>query len=243
MSLPLRVLVCDDEAMARKRAERLVLAAPNVEVVDAVSSADACLARVVEQEYDIVFLDISMPGKSGIEAARAMQEPRPYIVFLTAHPEHAVEAFDVGAVDYLVKPADEERVARALDRARKYLEQPVAPRAGDRTPPPSRLALPTRDGAVLLDPAEITHCLFDGSLVTVVAKGKKVLTDRTLTELEQRLPHLLRVHRRALLNLDRVERLDALATGGYRAVTDLGDAVEISRQTARELRRRLGITA
>jgi two-component system LytT family response regulator len=139
----------------------------------------------------------------------------------------------------VLKPIEAGRLKKALDRARA--------RRGGRVPESEpgieRLALPTRDGVRLLDPSHVTHAIFDGSLVTVHHAGEALLTELTLTDLEARLPasRFERVHRRALLNLERVERLVDQPTGGYVAVTDDGSQIEISRQAARKLRRRLGL--
>jgi two-component system, LytTR family, response regulator len=244
MSMPLRVLVCDDEMIARQRAVRLVQEAPNVEVVAECASGDEVLAKLAAEDVDVVLLDINMPGMTGIETTMKMPEDRPYVIFLTAHPEHAVQAFDVGATDYLLKPVDQARLEKALDRARKELDAPAGLRAGT-DPPLARLAISTKAGVVLLAPEELTHAVFDGSLVTVHTKDRSVLTDQSLQDLEAKLAKsgaFERVHRRALLNLLMVERLEPVLSGGYVARLVSGKTVDISRQAARKLRRRLGIS-
>jgi two-component system LytT family response regulator len=237
----LRVLVCDDELIARKRASRLLSEQPDVEVVAECASGDEVLAQLAIEDVDVVVLDINMPGRSGIETALAMPEDRPYLIFLTAHPEHAVAAFDVGATDYLVKPVDEARLKKALDRARRLLDPPG--RDAHDAAPLARLALATKTGVILLGPDEVTHAVFDGQLVTVHTRDRAILSDATLQELEQRLtgPHFERVHRRAIINLLHVERLEPVLSGGYVARLAGGKSVDVSRQAARKLRRRLGI--
>jgi two-component system LytT family response regulator len=241
MSMPLRVLVCDDELIARNRAVRLVNDAPNVEIVGECASGDEVLVKLASEDVDVVLLDINMPGMTGIETTIKMPEDRPYVIFLTAHPEHALEAFDVGATDYLLKPVDQARLEKALDRARKQLDAPTPRPEG---PAFARLAIPTKAGVILLAPDEVTHAVFDGSLVTVHTKDRSVLTDQSLQDLESKLPTSTfeRVHRRALVNLLMVERLEPVLSGGYVARLVSGKTVDISRQSARKLRRRLGIT-
>ena len=243
MSLPLRVLVCDDEMIARKRAARLLAETAGVEVVGECASGEELLGRLGSDEIDLVVLDINMPGMTGLEAAMKMPEDRPYIVFLTAHPEHALEAFDVGATDYLMKPVDAARLAKALDRARKQLDSPAGATTASATSL-VRLAIETRSGVVLLAPDEVTHATFDGQLVTVHTKDKSFLSDMTLQDLEDKLPkgYFERVHRRAILNLHQVERLEPVASGGYVARLPGGKTADVSRQAARKLRRRLGLT-
>jgi two-component system LytT family response regulator len=248
MTVPLRILVLDDESIARKRLVRLLGDVAGIERIIECERPEEARERIAEEELDVCFFDIQMPGQTGIELARSLPEDRPYIVFLTAHPEHALDAFDVGAVDYILKPVDTPRLEKALDRAKKYLDGPPRPGkdsgadgAADTTT--QKLALSTQQGVVLIAPRDITHADFDGALVTVHTKEKKVLTDASLQDLEAKLPAGLfeRVHRRALLNLDRVSRLEPVASGGYIAHMDSGDKVDISRQSARKLRRRLGI--
>ncbi|HEX7838740.1 MAG TPA: response regulator [Kofleriaceae bacterium] len=241
MSLALRVLVCDDELIARKRASRLLSEQADVQIVAECASGDEVLAQLAVEDVDLVVLDINMPGMTGIETVMKMPEDRPYVIFLTAHPEHAVSAFDLGATDYLLKPVDDARLKKALDRARRQLDAPL-PRGAHEAPLP-RLAIATKTGVVLLGPDEVTHAVFDGQLVTVHTRDRAILSDATLQELEDRLsaPHFERVHRRAIVNLLHVERLEPVLSGGYVARIAGGKSVDVSRQAARRLRRRLGI--
>jgi two-component system LytT family response regulator len=243
MSLALRVLVCDDELIARKRASRLLSAQAGVQIVAECASGDEVLAQLAVEDVDVVVLDINMPGMTGIETAMKMPEDRPYLIFLTAHPEHAVSAFDLGATDYLLKPVDDARLKKALDRARRQLDAPLPGGTRETTAPLPRLAITTKAGVVLLGPDEVTHAVFDGQLVTVHTRDRAILSDATLQELEDRLsaPHFERVHRRAIVNLLHVERLEPVLSGGYVARIAGGKSVDVSRQAARRLRRRLGI--
>jgi two-component system LytT family response regulator len=285
---PLRVLVADDEVMARRRLLRLLEAMPDVEVAGECEDATEVLRRVraatVEQgddkgegesssRIDVVLLDVQMPGLSGLDALALWPADGPVVIFCTAHGEHAVAAFDVGAVDYLLKPIEVGRLKKALGRARESdarrrfaleaerqrdkhgadaaSDASLSPSAPSASSPatsswpgfPSRLAIETRQGIVLLDPAEITHAQLDDALVTVHTTRGEFLCDLPLQELETRLAGhgFLRVHRRALLNLAQVTRLEPVETGGFVARTPAGAAVEISRSAARELRKRLKV--
>jgi two-component system, LytTR family, response regulator len=243
MTMALRVLVCDDELIARRRAARLLSEQPDVEVVAECASGDEVLAKLAVEDVDLVVLDIHMPGMSGIETVMKMPEDRPYLIFLTAHPEHAVSAFDLGATDYLLKPVDDARLKKALDRARRQLDAPPRRDAHEAGAPLARLAITTKAGVVLLSPDEVTHAVFDGQLVTVHTRDRAILSDATLQELEERLSasHFERVHRRAIVNLLHVEHLEPVLSGGYVARVVGGKSVDVSRQAARKLRRRLGI--
>ncbi len=244
-SIPLRVLVCDDELMARKRVLRLLGELDGIETTIECESGEQVLAKLKEEDVDVAIMDINMPGMSGIETVLAMPEERPYVIFLTAHAEHAVKAFDIGAVDYVMKPVDDARLAKALARARQILD---GTQEGGAAPKPrlNKLAIATHDGAALVSPDEVTHATFDGTLVTVHTAARSILTDDTLQDLETKLlagkdGPFERVHRRAIVNLDHVERLESVDSGGYVACLSTGKRVDVSRQSARKLRRRLGL--
>jgi two-component system LytT family response regulator len=244
--MKLKVLVADDEALARQRLTRLLGALPDVEVVGEAKDGDEVLTRIAAGGVDVVLLDIQMPRLTGVEALALWPADGPMVVFCTAHAEHAVTAFDSGAVDYLLKPVEPARLKKALDRAREkeavraFKAETKKQRESVKV---SRLPITTRQGVVLLDPATISHATLEGELVTVFAGEHHYLTDFTLQELTDRLPadKFERVHRRALLNLEHVARLEPVDTGGYFARTHQGHSVEVSRQAARDLRKRLGL--
>jgi two-component system LytT family response regulator len=239
---PLRVLIADDEAIARKRLVRLLAAMPEVVITGQCADAHEVLTIVRGGEVDVVLLDIQMPELSGLDALQLFPVDGPAVIFCTAHAAHAVAAFDVGAVDYLLKPIDSGRLRKALDRARQRGSAAPSTPAGEAAPL-DRLALPTRQGIVLLDPRDVTHAQLADELVTVYAAGQAYLSALSLQELETRLqpPAFVRVHRRALLNLAHVVRLEPNEVGGFLAQTSGGHSVEVSRQAARELRKRLGL--
>lgn len=249
MSPPLRVLIADDELVARKRLTRLLAALPEVTVCAEAADGEAVLDAVRAGGVDVVLLDIHMPGLSGMDALALLPSPAPHVIFVTAHADHAVEAFEHGAVDYVLKPVEASRLQKALERVRtRHAARTQEPRAPEpRTPEPARplgrLPVPTRQGIVLVAPETISHATLEDELVTVFTTQGDYLTDFTLQELVDRLPAegFHRVHRRALLNLAHVTRLEPLETGGYTARTTRGHSVEISRQSARELRRMLGL--
>lgn len=245
MSQLLRILIADDELLARKRLARLLGAMPDVEVCGEAADGDAVLAAARAGGVDVVLLDIHMPGLSGLDALSLLPEDGPRVILCTAHAEHAVDAFEHGAVDYVLKPVEAARLQKALERVRARL----GPQAGQEIAKGpavkglARLPIPTRQGIVLVDPDTISHASLEGELVTVFTTQGDFLTDFTLQELVDKLPveGFHRVHRRALINLAQVARLEPLETGGYIARTTRGHAVEVSRQSARELRRMLGL--
>jgi two-component system LytT family response regulator len=247
-----RVLIADDELLARRRLLRLLSAMEGVAVVGECESGTQVLERVKGGDVDLLLLDIHMPGLSGLEAMELLPEDGPLVILCTAHPDHAVVAFEHGAVDYVMKPVEAGRLKKALGRARERLSTRSGGTSSSAPPPPfdsgagagrplPRLAIPTRQGIVLLDPRAVSHAVLEGELVTVVAEGGRYLSDDPLGALQERLPRELfeRVHRRVLLNLEHLARLEPTETGGFLAHMRGGDALEVSRQAARELRRRL----
>jgi two-component system, LytTR family, response regulator len=238
----LKVLIADDEQVARARLHRLLGAMTDVEIVGECDDGDAVLSRIRQGGVDVVLLDIQMPKLKGTEALQLWPKDGPQVVFCTAHAQHALEAFDGGALDYVLKPVDAARLQKALARARER-GAPERFRAEVAKHQLDRLPITTRQGVVLVDPSSISHAVLEGELVTVFAGAEKYLTDYSLNELEERLGkgRFERVHRRALLNLTHVSRLEPLDTGGYFARTTAGHSVEVSRQSARDLRKRLGL--
>lgn len=242
----LRVLAADDELIARKRLVRLLSAMPGVELVDCHAEAESVLRALQSQAVDVLVLDIQMPGLTGLELHALLPAPAPYVIFATAHPEHAVQAFDLGAVDYVLKPIEAGRLGKAIERARAVVRSKGGATPREAEPPVvlPRLPVSTREGVVLLDPSALSHAVFDGVLVTLVTRdGHRHLTDASLQDIAARLPadRFVRAHRRALLNLHEVALLRPTDSGGYLAVTHAGDEVPVSRQTARKLRRSLGL--
>lgn len=241
----LRVLVADDEEMARRRLRRLLGDLADVELVGECATGDAALSMLEDVEVDVAVLDVQMPGLSGIDVSQAAADLGVEVIFATAHPEHAVAAFDHGAVDFVLKPVDPERLALAIARARARLAPPahVPSPASSAAEEVDRLALTVGGDVRLFPVTDIACAVLDGALVRLRAGAELVWTDRSLQELERRLAGrgFVRVHRRALLHLAHVDRLRPLATGAYLAITRHGDEVPVSRQEARRLRQRLGL--
>lgn len=241
MTDALRILIADDELMARQRLTRLLGAIDGVVIAGEAKDGDEVLTAARAGTCDVVLLDVHMPKLSGTDALALWPKDGPWVIFCTAHAEHAVKAFDGGALDYVLKPVEPERLAKALARARARLS--VAPQAPALPPQRiDRIPIQTRQGVVLVPPDDVTHATLEGELVTLHTKDAHYLTDATLQELHERLGERVeRVHRRALLNVGAVARLEPLETGGYLARMPSGGSVEVSRQAARELRRRLGL--
>ena len=237
----MRILIVDDEAMARKRLQRLLTAMPDVQVIGTCQDGSEVAARVAHADVDLVLLDIQMTNMSGVEAMGLLPEDGPLVVFVTAHPNHAVFAFDAGAVDYVLKPVDPKRLTRAVARARLRLD--ARQNRSNSPPPPAvvdRLAIPTRRGLVILDPKDVRYAIVDGESVVVHANDQAYVTDFRIVALQKKLPDdaFVRAHRRVLLNLEHVVALEPVGAGVYVAELSDGATVPVSRQAAKLLKAR-----
>jgi DNA-binding LytR/AlgR family response regulator len=248
----LRVVIVDDEPLARRRLAAMVGRSAIAEVVGQAENADHALALIARLDPDVALVDVRMPpGPSGLELARRLGA-RPIVVFTTAHGEHAVDAFDAAAADYLLKPVAEDKLARALDRAAVRLGRTAAPHghpyggsavagriavAGAAEHEPRITA---RAGAVVrVFPARAIARFRAADKYTVfVADGVEHLTEESLGALELRLAAwgFVRVHRAELVQVAHVRALHATDAGAELEL-DGGDRVPVSRRLLPAVRR------
>lgn len=240
---PLSALIVDDEEPARRRLMRLLAAMPEVRVVGEAEDGESALAEARRLSPDVLFLDVRMPGEGGVAVARQLNDVAA-IVFVTAHDEYAVQAFDVEAVDYLLKPVRPERLATAIERLleRRPDRQAVA-RALERLAAPTLQVLSTARGVVrLFDAGAITRFRSADKYTVFQADGEEHLTEESLDALEARLAELgfLRVHRGELV---RKQAIKALRTvdGGHELELRDGQVARVSRRSIADVRRALGI--
>ncbi|MFD1719562.1 LytR/AlgR family response regulator transcription factor [Georgenia deserti] len=249
-----RALIVDDEAPAREELRYLLEEVGQVQVVGEATNGEEALLLLRSLDYDLVLLDVRMPGGSGLDVAAALQEHphRPKVIFTTAYPDHAVEAFDLSAADYLVKPFDADRLRRALDRALTGGAERAE--AGERAPearagvsevePLVRIPVQKDGRTVLVDGASIVYAAADRGYTSLKLADERLLVSFSLNELERRLRgHFFRTHRAYLVNLDHVREMVPDFRGALVLVMNdrQRSRVEVSRRHARELRRRFGM--
>lgn len=208
-SLPLRVLVVDDETLARSRLRTLLsdCKAPSARCAAEAAQATQALELLQRERFDVALLDIHMPGVDGLALARALQNVphAPALIFVTAHAEHALEAFDVDAIDYLTKPVRLERLQAALAKAERYLQSRVAP-LDDTTPV---LVIQERGRTERVPLPEVVYFKAELKYVTVRTVNRSYILDGSLNELEVRFgEQFLRVHRNALIAKRAVRALE-----------------------------------
>jgi two-component system LytT family response regulator len=226
---PLRVLVVDDEAVARRNLVILLRDDPDIGAIVECDSGLAAVAEMRRTPPDMLFLDVQMPECDGFDVLELMGFDMPAaVVFVTAYDEHALRAFDAGALDYLLKPFDDARFARALQRAKRKL-------ALEREPvrnPVARLAIKDRGKTLFLNTADVDWieaanyyaCLHVGSATYILR--------RSLQALEQELDEktFVRIHRSIIVNRDRVRGLELDSSGEYEVVLDSQVRLHMSRR-------------
>lgn len=238
----LRVVVAEDEPLNRDRLVRLLRDA-GCEVLAAFEDGDALLAWLEEGHGpDAIFLDIQMPGPDGLDVLERIPEPVP-VVFVTAHSDYAVEAFDSAAVDYILKPVRSERLARALERIRAARAQSQA-RQGQATRSSRRFPARAGGGTVLLDVARTTHFEVIEEVVWAHAGGQSFQTSwSSLGTVEARFPEVpfLRIHRHLLVRQEAIVGVRTSRGGRLLVMLSGGVELESSRPSAARIRAVLGL--
>lgn len=235
----MRILIVDDEKPARDKLRRLLAQETGVAAIEEALDGIDALERIEAFRPDALFLDIAMPELSGIELAASLPEPAPAIVFVTAYDEYALRAFDAGAIDYLLKPYDAARLARAVQRLRERI---AAPGAQALPALPVQQLLVSERGATRVVPvAEIGWIESADNYVALHTPSGSPLLRQTLAGLAERLePAFLRCHRRAAVQLAWIERVVPLDKGDCELVLRGGARVPCSRQYRAAVMERLG---
>jgi len=237
---PLKVLIVDDEPLARRDLLRLLDREEAVEIVGEVPDARTAEALIRSARPDVLLLDVRIRGGNGFELLdRIEPDLRPGVIFVSAHDEHAVRAFAIRAIDYLLKPIERGRLRSALERAREQRRprrvagDDAAPRGnnGRPTPPLARFVLRSVGRVLLIDVDDVDWIEAAGNYVRLHHGGESHLLRETMSSLEQRLDPLrfVRIHRSSFVNLDRVRELRHVLHGDYAVVLRDGTRLTLSR--------------
>jgi len=236
----MKALIVDDERLARSEVRRLLSEFSWISVVGEAENADEALSKINELGPDLLFLDVQMPGKSGFDLLESVRGDLPHVIFTTAYDEFALRAFEVNALDYLVKPITPERLNLTLSRIRESAPPPIsdAPlRASD--------SVFVRDGArCWFIPLQRVRLLeSDGNYTRVYFDSAKPLIYRSLSTLEQRLPAdaFFRINRQQIVNLEYIENIESWFSGGLKIWLRGGEECEVSRRAARTFRQKLSL--
>lgn len=249
----MRVLIVDDEAPARARLRQMIASHVGFEVAGEAATGIEAMRLVSELRPDLMLLDIQMPGCSGIDVAACLPRPRPQIIFCTAFDQHAVDAFELHAIDYLLKPISRVRLAEALDRARALADMPRSSRdrsdddalnrAARRQPAgPARFLVKSAANYLVVGESRVLYFCSEDGLTKLIAESGQYWVDPTLNELELRLDRsrFFRISRAALINLNAVEQVFPLPGGGGEVLLKNRSRLEVSRRRFRSLLESLG---
>lgn len=245
----IRCLLVDDEMLARL-ALRQALATHAVDIVGECGSADEAVQAIAQLQPDLVFLDIRMPGMDSFELMQRLQpDTLPLVVFATAFDAHALKAFDAGAFDYVLKPIDQERFDRSMDRVTRQWRRLAVDTKTVRQPlfaaPPSveRLSVRVGESLRVLRVGDIDWIAAEGNYVRLHAAGEAILHRQTLQQLHAQLDPLrfLRIHRGTVVNLDRVREVHPLFHGDAEVVLRDGTRLPFSRRFRDGARAALGL--
>ena len=246
--MALKTLIVDDEPIARKVLREELESIPNVEVVGEADNGAAALEQIQRHRPDLVLLDLQMPLMGGLDVVRNLKHGThiPVIVIVTAYDSYAIEAFEAGAVDYLLKPVGQERLAKAVERAKRVtgkeaveklarLQEIAEPAAGERV---RRVVGKVGEEYFLLSAADISAFQAEGDTVWIIAQKRKYLATQTLKALEERLKNtsFRRIHRNAMVNIDHIQKMSAMTS--QRWLITLSDDKELiaSKRQARSIR-------
>ncbi|WP_077213626.1 LytR/AlgR family response regulator transcription factor [Bacillus dakarensis] len=242
MGKVMRILVVDDERYSREELIHLLNGYPSIQVVGEADSGEQAIIKAVKLQPDAVFLDIEMPRLNGLETAKSLMELKkvPKIVFATAYPQFGAEAFRYQAVDYLLKPFDEDQLSETVHRLNNLLLGV----SFEKTASSGKLAIEEDGEIYYLDPNEIIYLSREEKVTKIVTTDKEYEVKTSLKDFEAKLHHyhFFRIHKSYLVHLDYVKRLTPWFNGAYQLeITGRNELLSVSRNYAKALRARLEI--
>jgi len=246
--MPLKTLIVDDEPIARKVLRDELVLIRDVEVIGEADSGASALKQITTRHPDLVLLDLQMPEMGGLEVVRNIRHGAhmPVIVVVTAHDKYAIEAFDAGAIDYLLKPVRTERLIEAVDRAKRVRTREAVEKlahlqeiAGSATAPrETKVIGKLGEEFYLLSADEIFAFQAEGEIVSIITAKRKFLATQTLRLIDQRLRNLgfRRIHRNALVNLNHVRKMSALSSQRWLLTLTNNQEFVVSKRLGRSVR-------
>src|SRR5687768_10814076 len=250
----IRTLVVDDEPLARERLTSLLGLETDIEVIGQCRDGEDAARAITEHTPDLVFLDVQMPGLNGFEVIEAVgTEKMPLVIFVTAYDQHALKAFQVRALDYLLKPFDRERFQEALQRARTQIQRAETGDLGRRLlalvkdlrrdqPKTDRLVVKSGGRLFFLRTDEIDWIEAAGNYVRLHVGNTSHLLRETMNAIESRLDpeKFFRIHRSRIVNMERIQEMQPWLNGEYAVVLRTGTRLTLSRGYREKLQDRLG---
>jgi two-component system LytT family response regulator len=240
----MRALLIDDERLARTELRRLLAAFPDISVVGEAADAGQARNQLALLKPDLLFLDVQMPEETGLELLESLEPPVPMVIFTTAFDEFAVKAFELNALDYLLKPIDPARLAVAVERLRDKASGAVAPAAAaGRLAPEDRVFVREGDRCWFIQIKQIRLLESEGSYTRVHFENAQPQLFRSLSAMEDRLDpkYFFRANRSQIINLDWIDKIEPWFSGGLVVHLKGGAKVELSRRQAQEFREKTSL--
>ena len=243
MKSSIKALIVDDELYSRDELKHLLQEFPSINVVGEAESGEAAVMKSLQLQPDVVFLDVEMPKMNGMAAAKALMELKkvPLIVFATAYPQFAAEAFRYDAIDYLLKPYDEDQLKETIQRIEKKFASHDESEIGKRS---GKLPVEAEGEIFYLEPADILYIYRDEKVTKLLTKTREFETKTPLKELESRLSgfDFFRIHKSYLVNLSYVSKLTPWFNGAYQLqIEGRDELLAVSRNYVKSLRMHLEI--
>ena len=211
----MRILIADDEPIAREILRDHLDAIGGLEYAGEASTGAEALSQILALQPDLVLLDLQMPELDGLSVVRSLKGGKtPLIIFVTAYEKHALDAFEVGAIDYLLKPVRRERFAQAIEKAKRLLKAPETKAEAKKSEALRKIVGRRGSDLYLLDPSEIIAFQAEGELVHIITTKERYLSDHSLKALEEKLegPGFRRIHRSTIINTDHIRKISPLSS-------------------------------
>lgn len=247
----IRVLIADDEAPAREELSYMIGRLADFQVIGVASSGSQAVFLIKELHPQVVFLDIQMPGLNGLEVSKALSsvDPKPLIVFVTAYNDYALSAFDVQAVDYLLKPVSDARLLKTARRLKELIQPNLAERIEtillehEKAADLKRIPVEKNGRIKLLEPKEILCFFADKGYIFARTEAGNFITNFTLNELEERINQrtFFRCHKSYIVNLDYIKEIIPWTYSSYKLIMHNNDEIPVSRYKSKELGSMLGL--
>jgi len=237
----IRIILVDDEELARDRLRSMLKVYPHVQIIGEAGDGEQAIEMILEREPDLVFLDIQMPGCSGIEVAASLPAERPQIIFCTAYDQYAIEAFELHAADYLLKPVSRARLARALEKVMAGTGEESSLEGAVSGMMPNRFLGKRKNRFYVIPLEEVLYFGSEGGLTQMWTRKQYFWMEPTLNELEKRLERggFFRISRQALVNLDEIAQVIPLIGGHGMIKLSNGKELQVSRRRMKPLIERL----
>jgi two-component system LytT family response regulator len=239
----MKALLIDDERLARNELRRMLAAFPEIVIVGEAANAKQAREQIAAHTPDLLFLDVQMPGETGMALLESLEPPAPQVIFTTAYDEFAVKAFELNALDYLLKPVDPVRLAAALERLRTKAGPVTAAETPARLAAEDKVFVREGDRCWFVEVKQIRLLESEGNYTRVHFDDAQPQLFRSLNAMEERLDpkYFFRANRRQIINLAWIDKLEPWFSGGLLVQLKGGAKVELSRRQAQEFREKMSL--